>query len=93
MGTCASGAVVEGSAGGFGGSRPEPGVVEPGDEVLHRADLGDALVDSSLVVAGEEVAAVDRRAAVAGADPAVQGRFEVGDRILLAAVGGPGLPT
>ncbi len=50
MGTCASGAAVEGSAGGFGGSRPRPGVVEPGDEVLHRADLGDALVDSPLVV-------------------------------------------
>jgi hypothetical protein len=72
-GTYASGAVVEGSAGGFGGSRPMPGVVEPGDEVLHRADLGDPLVDSALVVAGQEVAAVDRRAAVAGAYPAAPG--------------------
>jgi hypothetical protein len=45
-------------------------------------------VDGPLVVAGEEVAAVNGCAAAAGADPVVQGRFEVGDRILLVAAGG-----
>jgi hypothetical protein len=43
----------------------------------------------ALVVAGEEIASCYRGAAVAGADTLVERRGEVGDGVLLFAVGGP----
>src|ERR1700694_6060652 len=90
LGTCASFKVEVASMVGLArsGAVLGPGVVEPGDEVLDRADLGDAFVDGTLVVAGEEVTAVDWGAARTGAGGVVDGRVEVGDGVLLPTVRG-----